>query len=69
MEKEKKFNINIEIHTELTSLANVVKQVAKIQKEHSCNCTLNVVINPQYNPIELKPGAQFELIPAGISRK
>ena len=46
MEEIKTLNITIEVTTNLAKLDDVVKQAAKIQKEHSCNCTLNVVINP-----------------------
>ena len=48
MEEIKTLDITIEINTDLTRLDDVVKQAAKIQKEHSCNCTLNVVINPKF---------------------
>ena len=42
---EKPLTLIIEIHTDLANLPAAVKKVAEIQKEHSCNCTLNVFIN------------------------
>ncbi len=42
-ENEKQLNIKIEwavINKE--QLSEIIKEVSKIQKEYSCNCTLNV---------------------------
>lgn len=54
MEEEKNLNVIIEIHTtDLSDLSAVIKKVEEIQKEHSCNCTLNVVLLKSPNVITL----------------
>ena len=47
MEKEFKLNITIETDS-LQEVKKWVKEIREIQKEHSCNCTLNVVPSSKF---------------------
>ena len=47
MEKEFKLNITIETQKK-EEVKEWVKELREIQKEHSCNCTLNVVPSSKF---------------------
>ena len=48
MEKEFKLNITIETQKK-EEVKEWVKELREIQKEHSCNCTLNVIPSKELN--------------------